>query len=91
VVGSFQDAIDSWKTRAQGGALDNDAVILAATAGAVNVNIGAAQADATDATAAVERPAPEMAHLQIIVGLVWRSVVMWVGLLGLLMLVRLLG
>lgn len=91
VVGSFQDAIDCWKTRAQGGALDNDAVILAATAGAVNVNIGAAQADATDATAAVERPAPEMAHLQIIVGLVWRSVVMWVGLLGLLMLVRLLG
>jgi len=34
---------------------------------------------------------PELAHLAVIVGLVWRTVVMWVVLLALLTLARLLG
>ena len=34
---------------------------------------------------------PELAHLRTIVGLVWRSVVMWMLLLALLTLARLLG
>ncbi len=34
---------------------------------------------------------PELAHLRSVVGLVWRSVVLWVGLLALLSLARLLG
>ena len=35
--------------------------------------------------------APELAHLAVIVGLVWRTVVMWMVLLALLTLARLLG
>jgi adenosylcobinamide-phosphate synthase len=34
---------------------------------------------------------PELAHLTVIVGLVWRTVVMWMVLLALLTLARLLG
>ena len=34
---------------------------------------------------------PEMAHLRSVVGLVWRSVVVWLLLLALLTFARLLG
>jgi adenosylcobinamide-phosphate synthase len=35
--------------------------------------------------------APEAGHLRLVVGLVWRSVVLWLLLLALLTLARLLG
>ena len=38
-----------------------------------------------------QRPAPELAHLAILVGLLWRAVVMWIVLLALLTMARLLG
>jgi adenosylcobinamide-phosphate synthase len=47
-----------------------------------------------DASAAVESTPgrePEVAHLRSIVGLVWRSVVLWMVILALLTLARLLG
>ena len=93
VVGSFEDAIDSWRSHEAQFPGDNDGVILAATAGAVNVRLGAA-APATAAgpdAAPSSRQEPELAHLRSIVGLVWRSVVMWMLLLALLTLARLLG
>ncbi|HOE40777.1 MAG TPA: cobalamin biosynthesis protein CbiB, partial [Rhodoferax sp.] len=34
---------------------------------------------------------PELQHLAVVVGLVWRTVVMWIVLLALLTLARLLG
>ncbi len=44
VVGSFEDAIDCWRNYTQrledGGRVENDAVILAATAGAMGVRLG---------------------------------------------------
>ncbi|MDB5964983.1 MAG: putative rane protein [Polaromonas sp.] len=122
VVGSFEDAIDAWRSYTQrfpAGApvaleSRNDGVILAATSGAVNVRLGgealkpvfaadAAQAfpaglgaDAPPAAAAGHLSVtpgrePEPAHLRSIVGLVWRSVVLWMVLLALLTLARLLG
>ena len=99
----------------------NDGVILAATSGAVNVQLGGAAlkarrstgtvgdvptgASGLDTGAAGEPEAvvdpeafeatpgrqPEVAHLRSIVGLVWRSVVLWMVLLALLTLARLLG
>jgi adenosylcobinamide-phosphate synthase len=87
VVGSFEEAIDSWRNHAQRFSNDNNGVILAATAGALNVSLGQ---DVVDADNPV-RPAPEFAHLRSVVGLVWRSVVMWMVLLALLTLARLLG
>ena len=94
VVGSFEEAIDAWRTYTQSASLDkdgvggvtNNGVILAATSGAVNVRLGA---DASAASTPGQEP--ELAHLRSIVGLVWRTVVMWMVLLALLTLARLLG
>ena len=120
VVGSFEDAIDSWRSYSQRSVTDNvvalelrnDGVILAATSGAVNVRLGgqtlktvfspdssqgfqAGGLDHAAGTTAVTQTTsgrePEPAHLRSIVGLVWRSVVLWMVLLALLTLARLLG
>lgn len=117
VVGSFEDAIDAWRSYTQRFAADaasasedrNDGVLLAATSGAVNVRLGGQvlrpvfvgpSAELDELANNVEPPAatestsgrePELAHLRSIVGLVWRSVVLWMVLLALLTLARLLG
>ena len=118
VVGSFEDAIDAWRSYGQrfppdaalATASRNDGLILAATSGAVNVRLGgealkAALAlpsspqfetgglDAENAASTATTPGrePEVAHLRSVVGLVWRSVVLWMVLLALLTLARLLG
>ncbi|MEN9396190.1 MAG: hypothetical protein RLZ81_720 [Pseudomonadota bacterium] len=103
VVGSFEDAIDSWRNCELRASRDNDSVILAATSGAVNIrlgDIGTVRGDAPLPPGAERRDGerettpgqvPEFAHLRIVVGLVWRSVVLWMVLLALLTLARLLG
>ena len=104
VVGSFEEAIDGWRYHAQRFPNDNDGVILAATAGALGVRLGGGalrslpeivpiEADLPDAASAIGTPGrePEIAHLAQVVGLVWRSVIVWMGLLLLLSLARLLG
>ena len=63
---------------------DNDGVVLAATAGAVNVKLGPQERESVGQT-------PEPMHLRAVVGLVWRTVVMWMVFLALLSLARLLG
>ena len=109
VVGSFEEAIDSWRNHSQRFPDDNEGVILAATSGAINVRLGGVSlktittaldvglsegddaqtlSSALDSTPGRE---PEPAHLPQVVGLVWRSVVMWLVLLALLTLARLLG
>lgn len=92
MVGSFEEAIDGWRFHASRFPNDNDGVILAATAGAVNVGLGGgalprrAQAgfDAADDVASARADAPgtpgrvpQVAHLRSVVGLVWRLVVVW--------------
>jgi len=106
VVGSFEDAIESWRNYEQSGPTDSDGVILAATAGAINMRLGPAAAAASvsvspmgahglaGAHSAVESglgQEPGVGHLRTVVGLVWRTVVMWMILLALLTLARLLG
>jgi adenosylcobinamide-phosphate synthase len=107
IVGSFEDAIDSWRHHAQQFPNDNDGVILAATSGAVNVRLGGEALKAKPAanalqpfeaglqppqdSAATPGREPELAHLRSVVGLVWRTVVLLLGLLALLTLARLLG
>jgi adenosylcobinamide-phosphate synthase len=82
-VGSFEDAVDSWRRHEAVHPLDNDGVVLAATAGAVNVHLG----EEMDSSALT----PEPAHLRAVVGLVWRTVVMWMVFLALLSTARLIG
>ena len=83
-VGSFEEAVDSWRRHAAEHPLDNDGVVLAATAGAVNVCLG-------DKDPLARGQVPELAHLRAVVGLVWRTVVLWMVFLALLSLARLIG
>jgi adenosylcobinamide-phosphate synthase len=98
VVGNFEEAIDCWRNHAQRFPDDNDGVVLAATAGALNVRLGGEALRAEHAPDARDLDSestpgrtPEMAHLPSVVGLIWRSVVLWMVLLALLTLARLLG
>jgi adenosylcobinamide-phosphate synthase len=105
IVGSFEDAVDCWRNYAQRFPNDNDGVILAATSGAVNVRLGgeslrprfapvaagAPVMDDAEGTESTPGREAETGHLRSIVGLVWRSVVLWMVLLALLTLARLLG
>ena len=83
-VGSFEEAVDAWRQHAQAHPHDNDGVVLAATAGAVGV-----QLDGTGTVAA--GGTPQVSHLRAVVGLVWRTVVMWMVFLALVSAARLLG
>ena len=101
VVGNFEEAVDGWRRYAQQGDPSNDGLVLAATGGAVNIALRANSGRIYPPTFApampvgedvfAGRPAPELPHLAVVVGLVWRTVVMWVLLLALLTLARLLG
>jgi adenosylcobinamide-phosphate synthase len=97
VVGNFEEAIDCWRNHAQRFPDDNDGVVLAATAGALNVRLGGEALRAEDGSdenfdsESTPGRTPETAHLSSVVGLVWRSVVLWMVLLALLTLARLLG
>ena len=84
-VGSFEEAVDSWRQYAARYPEDNDGVILAATAGAINVQLGEPEEIGGD------QQVPQSVHLRAFVGLVWRTVVMWMVILVLLSLARLLG
>jgi adenosylcobinamide-phosphate synthase len=83
-VGSFEEAVDSWRQYAARYPGDNDGVVLAATAGAINVQLG-------EPDQGGEGLLPQAVHLRAFVGLVWRTVVMWMVILILLSLARLLG
>ena len=106
VVGNFEEAIDCWRNHAQRFPDDNDGVVLSATSGALNVRLGgeALVTQAARDSGAVHDAGPslqdsestpgrvpELAHLSSVVGLVWRTVVLWMVLLALLTLARLLG
>ena len=93
VVGNFEDAIENWRMRSGADPDDNDGVVVAATAGALGLQLGGAivtefSGSITNADLWAE---PQVHHLNSVVGLVWRTVVMWIVLLTLLSLARLLG
>ena len=82
-------------------------MVLSATSGALNVRLGGealGTQSTPDAGVVHDDPGPnlpdsestpgrepELAHLSSVVGLVWRTVVLWMVLLALLTLARLLG
>lgn len=104
IVGNFEDAIESWRTHATEFPQDNEGVVLAATAGALNVRLGGLalitpqQNSIDEMESAAQKGGQstlgkeaETEHLRSVVGLVWRTVVMWFVLLSLLTMARLLG
>lgn len=89
VVGNFEEAVASWRGEAERFAPGSDGVVLAATSGALNVRLSARASESDEE--GVTRAEPQLAHLASAVGLVWRSVVLWMLLLALLTLARLLA
>ncbi len=107
VVGNFEEAVNAWRREVATPEQRNEGVILAAAAGAVGVRIGSAvmapapglsEDSASEALAGGARGAsaaqllpPQAGHLQSMVGLVWRSMVLWMLLVALLTLANVLG
>jgi len=107
VVGNFEEAINAWRRDAALWRHANEGVILASAAGAVGVQLGGSAAPGVtpdrsrtftggpteDAAAdgSTGGDPPQMAHLRSVVGLVWRSVVLWMLLVALLTLANLVG
>ncbi|AOW12773.1 cobalamin biosynthesis protein CbiB [Hydrogenophaga crassostreae] len=95
IVGNFEESVATWRGEAERFAPGNDGVLLAATSGALGVRLSQTVA-ADDADSSVEggvfdgaaRTEPQISHLASAVGLVWRSVVLWMLLLVLLTLAR---
>lgn len=91
VVGDFEDAIYCWRTQASAWTDANVGIVLAAGAGAMGVKLGM---PLTEVDGLQPRPelgigeAAEVAFLDSTVGLLWRAVVVWVFVLGLIALAR---
>lgn len=83
VVGNFEEAVASWRSDAPQYAPGGDGVVLAATAGAINVRLRPLP-EGVEPDESVGRAEPQLAHLASVVGLVWRSVVLWMLVLALL-------
>jgi adenosylcobinamide-phosphate synthase len=86
IVGNFEEAVAAWRARQAQPNMDNPAVVLAAASGALNL-----QLDNDRLPDGADLRTPETAHLASLVGLVWRSVVLWMLLLALLTLANVLG
>ena len=106
-VGSFEESIDLWRRWEIIKPGDNDALLLAATSGAISIQLNEPAGDVLappplesrepldeqpeSAVAVDGHKSPQIGHLAAVVGLVWRTVVMWLVLLALMTLARLLG
>ena len=91
IVGNFEDAIANWRAQTQAAAaaptpFENNPIVISAAAGAIGVQMAAANepADPTSAASSSDLNPPQLGHLQAMVGLVWRSVVVAMTLLALL-------
>ena len=104
VVGNFEEAVNAWRRVQPGHDSHNEDVILATAAGAVGVQIGPLVANETVSVSTEDGSSetvggptaprllpPQAGHLQSMVGLVWRSVVLWMLLVALLTLANVLG
>jgi len=87
VVGDFEDAIYCWRTQAQAWPDPEAGVLLAAGAGALGVRLGMPISTVDGTEERVELgvgDAADAPFLEGVVGLVWRTVVVWVFVLLLL-------
>ena len=91
VVGNFEEAVNGWRRDAALWKHANEGIILAAAAGAVGVRLGGQGSDASSAEGSTPGVEPQLGHLQSMVGLVWRSVVLWLLLVALLTLANIVG
>ncbi len=91
VVGDFEDAIYCWRTQAAAWADANLGIVLAAGAGAMGVKLGMPLGEVDGLQPRAELGVGEPADgpfLDSAVGLLWRALVVWVFLFGLISLAR---
>ena len=101
VVGNFEEALRGWRRDAVLWTQSNDGIVLASAAGAVGLQLGghatperafASGLEPDDARGGrTPGASPQLAHLQSVVALVWRSVILWMLLLALLTLANVVG
>ncbi len=107
VVGNFEEAVSGWRRDASLWLHSNEGIILASAAGAIGVRLGGGpalttQMDRGRAWAAGDPAAvqahgmtpglpAQAGHLHSLVGLVWRSMVLWMLLVALLTLANVVG
>ena len=77
VVGNFEEAVNGWRRDAPLWKHANEGIILSAAAGAVGVRLGGQGSEASSAEGSTPGAQPQLGHLQSMVALVWRSVVLW--------------
>ena len=93
-VGNFQDAVDCWRTQASAWANEAEGIILASGAGALGVKLGGVL---HEYGAEHYRPAlgtgdeADADYLSSAVGLIWRALVMWMLLAGVVTIAHSLG
>ncbi len=87
IVGDFEDAVYCWRSQAAGWLDPQAGIILASGAGAIGVRLG----DTLHANGTVTfRPElglgdeADLEHMQSAVGLIWRALVLWLLLIGLM-------
>jgi adenosylcobinamide-phosphate synthase len=97
IVGNFEESVACWRGEAEQFAPGSDGILLAATSGALGVRLNrlvpssvivAGGGESSETTDSPIRAEPQISHLASAVGLVWRSVVLWMLLLALLTVAR---
>lgn len=95
IVGDFEDAVYCWRTQASRWTDSNLGIVLATGAGAMGVRLGMPLSEADGMVEA--RPelglgeSADVTFLDSTVGLLWRSLVVWVFLLAILTVARIFG
>jgi adenosylcobinamide-phosphate synthase len=101
-VGNFQDAVDCWRAQAASWPDAAQGIILSSGAGALGVKLGGALTNGADSgggTESFDTARPELGtgdeadadHLSSAVGLIWRALVMWMLLAGVVTIAHSLG
>ena len=91
IVGNFEESVACWRGEAEQFAPGSDGVLLAATSGALGVRlnrVAEVHGGDVDRIDDPRRAEPQISHLASAVGLVWRSVVLWMLLLALVTVAR---
>lgn len=94
VVGNFQDAADCWRMQAHAWANHAEGIILAGGAGALGVKLGGELHEYGRLRYRPELGTGDDAdvdYLSSAVGLIWRALVMWMFLIGIVTLARSVG
>jgi adenosylcobinamide-phosphate synthase len=94
VVGNFQDAADCWRMQARSWAHEAEGIILAGGAGALGVKLGGELHEYGRVRYRPELGTGDDAdvdYLSSTVGLIWRALVLWMFLIGIVTLAHSLG